>query len=146
MCVHVWHGTCGMIVWACTCRQMAEKEEEFRKKEEEKKRKEEEEEQEKDRKLRLENEKLRKERPKLLEELMKMDLDTTSIKSIKIIMEKMHVSHRGCLDRKDLKDRLLENVPELRIRQPRTRSHNSGASGEPCECWLEVLLLLGMYR
>lgn len=111
------------------CRQMAEKEEEFRKKEEERKRKEEEEEQEKDRKIRQENEKLRLERPKHLEELRKMDLDSTSIKSIKIIMEKMHVSHHGCLSRADLKERLMENVPELRIMKPRTRSRNSSTSG-----------------
>ncbi len=126
MCIHVKH----MDDYVSTCRQMAEKEEEFRKKEEEKKKKEEEEEQEKDRKLRLENEKLRQERPKHLEELLKMDLDNTSIKSIKTIMEKMHISHRGCLDRKDLKERLMENVPELRIRQTRTLTRNSSASGE----------------
>ena len=116
-----------------TCRQMAEKEEEFRKKEEEKKRKEEEEEKEKDRKRRLENEKLREERPKFLQELLQMDLDNCSIKSIKTIMDKMHVSHRGCLNRQDLKERLMENVPELRLgqkNQPRTRNSSSGGSGE----------------
>ena len=112
------------------CRQMAEKEEELRKKDEEKKRKEEEEEAEKDKKLRLENERLRKERPKYLEELLKMDLDSASIKNLKTMMEKMHVSHRGCLDRKDLKERLYENVPELRLGKPTAPPRNRSASGE----------------
>lgn len=134
MCVHMLMSDGCMSA----CRQMAEKEEEFRKKEEERKRKEEEEEKEKDRKLRLANERLREERPKFLQELLQMDLDNCSIKSIKTIMDKMHVSHRGCLNRADLKERLLENVPELRLgqnSQPRTRNSNSGASGELPISW-----------
>lgn len=97
---------------------MAEKEEAFKKKDEEKKRKEEEEEQERDQKLRLSNERLRQERPQRLEELLKMDLDSAPIKELKSIMEKMAISPRGCLNRKDLKEKLVDSVPELRLKAP----------------------------
>lgn len=94
---------------------MAEKEEEFKKKDDEKKKKEEKDEQERDQKLRLANERLRLERPQRLEELQKMDLDSAPIRELKSIMEKMGISSRGCLNRKDLKEKLMENVPELRL-------------------------------
>lgn len=97
---------------------MAVKEEEVKKKDEEKKQQEEKEELEKDHKLRLANERLRQERPQRLEELMKMDLDSAPIRELKNIMEKMRISSLGCLNRKDLKERLLDNVPELRLKQP----------------------------
>lgn len=94
---------------------MAEKEEAFKKIDEEKKKKEEQQEQEKDQKLRLANERLRQERPQHLEELRKMDLDHAPIRELKSIMERMGISPVGCLSRKDLKEKLLENVPELRL-------------------------------
>lgn len=101
----------------CINRQMAEKEEEFKKKEEEKKRNEEKEEQEKDLKLRLANEKRRQERPEHLSELFKINLDSAPIRELKGIMEKMGIPSLGCIDRKDLKEKLHANVPELRLRQ-----------------------------
>ena len=104
-----------ITVVSCLFRQMAEKEETFKKKDEEKRKKEEQEEQEKDQKLRLANERLRQERPQRLEELRKMDLDHAPIRELKSIMEKMGISSVGCLSRKDLKEKLLENVPELRL-------------------------------
>lgn len=97
-------------------RQMAEKEEEFKKLEEEKKKKEEEEEHQKDLKRRQANERIRKERPQHLEELLKMDLDSSSIRDIKAIMIKLGVSPHDCFERGDLKKKLIENVPELRIK------------------------------
>lgn len=107
---------------------MKEKEEEFQKKEEERKRKEE---QEKDQKVRLANEKLRQQRAEHLEELLEMNLDSSSNKELKVIMEKMVISYVGCLSKDDLKERLMENVPELRIRKSGYRSKsNSGNYGE----------------
>lgn len=106
-------------------RQMAEKEEAFKKKDEEKKRQEEKEEQDRDIKLRLANERLRQERPHRLEELLKMDLDSAPIRELKNIMEKMGISPRGCLNRKDLQEKLLESVPELRLKQQSESSPNS---------------------
>ena len=96
---------------------MAEKEEEYKKKDEEKKKKENQEEEEKEKKRRLAKEKLQQERPKHLEELRKMDLDKVSYKELKTMMTKMDISYVGCIDRKDLKEKLLENVPELRLQQ-----------------------------
>ena len=95
-------------------RQMAEKEEEFKKMEEEKKRNEEKGE---DMKRRLANDKRREERPQHLNELFKLNLDSAPIRELKAIMEKMGISPRGCIDRKDLKAKLHANVPELRLRQ-----------------------------
>ena len=117
---------------------MAEKEEEFKKLEEEKKKKEEEEEHQKDLKRRQANERIRKERPQHLEELLKMDLDSSSIRDIKAIMIKLGVSPHDCFERGDLKKKLIENVPELRIKisssspqksESNSRS-NSVSSGE----------------
>lgn len=98
-------------------REMSEKEEEFKKKDEEKKRKEEQEELDKDKKLRLAREKLQELRPEHLKELQQMNLDKAPIRELKGIMEKMGISPRGCISRKDLKEKLLENVPELRLQQ-----------------------------
>ena len=109
-----------------TRRQMAEKEEEFKKMEEEKKRSEEREEQEKDMKRRLANDKRREERPQHLSELFKLNLDTAPIRELKAIMEKMGISPRGCIDRKDLKEKLHANVPELRLRQGMKESQTNG--------------------
>jgi flagellar biosynthesis GTPase FlhF len=105
---------------------MAEKEEAFKKRDEEKKRKEELEEQEKDKKLRLANEKLRKERPQHLEELLRMDLESAPARELKGIMEKMGISSLGCLSKKDLKEKLMDGVPELRFRVSNESSPSSG--------------------
>ena len=109
---------------------MAEKEEEFKKKDEEKKEREEKEERERDQKLRAATERLRQERPKHLEELRKMNLDTSPIKELKGIMEKMCISSRGCISRKDLKEKLLESVPELRLEQLKSPDQLKDISGE----------------
>lgn len=132
---------CVRILQTCLCdmhvhvtyRQVAEKEEEMKKLEQEKKMKEEQQEQEKDRKRRLNNEKLRQERPQHLEELFKMDLDSATNKQLKAIMQKMGISFLGCLDRKDLKDKLMESVPELRLRQPDSQPKSSSPSNTPGE-------------
>ena len=106
---------------------MSEKEEEFKKKDEEKKRKEEQEELDKDKKLRLAREKLQELRPQHLEELRQINLDKAPIRELKGIMEKMGITSRGCISRKDLKEKLLENVPELRLQQS---GQLSGAPGK----------------
>ena len=105
---------------------MAEKEEEFKKMEEEKKRSEERKEQEKDMKRRFANDKRREERPQHLSELFKLNLDSAPIRELKAIMEKMGISPRGCIDRKDLKEKLHANVPELRLRQGMKESQSNG--------------------
>lgn len=107
-----------MLIINPALRQMAEKEEQFKMKDEERKKQEEKDGQERDQKLRAANERLRQERPQHLEELLKMDLDSAPNRELKNIMEKMAISSRGCLNRKDLKERLLESVPELRLKQP----------------------------
>lgn len=107
---------------------MKEKEEEFQKREEERIRKE----QEEDQKARLVRDKLRKQREDHLDELLQMDLDSSSVKELKVIMGKVGVSSVGCLSKQDLKDKLYKEVPELRISRSRPnapRSHNSSMSG-----------------
>ena len=114
------------------CRQLKEREEELKKKEDERARKEKEEEQEKDAKQRLLREQLRKQREEHKEELFKMDLDSSSVRELKVIMEKMGISSRGCLSKADLKEKLFDQVPELRIRSsgysPKSKSRNSSMS------------------
>ena len=118
---------------------MAEKEEEFRKKEEEK-RKKEEEENKKDQKRRQTLERIRLERPQHVEELLKMDLDSASIRDIKSIMVKMGVSTHDCFERADLKQKLMDNVPELRINTI-SSSRNSSMSGKCSEASWQLLMV-----
>lgn len=119
VCAPPWCGVVYIELSHAIFRQMSEREEEIKKTEEEKQRQEEEKEEKKD-KERCEAEKiLRMERPKNLEELLKMDLDTAKIRDIRNIMGKMGVSTHGCVERADLKKKLMDNVPELRIRSIR---------------------------
>lgn len=141
----------GHSLFYCCYRQMKEKEEEYKKKEEEKARREQEEEHEKDEKLRIAKEKLRKQKEEHLDELLKMDLDSSSIRELKAIMVKMGVSTVGCLSKQDLKEKLFDQVPELRIRRPgynpKPRSHNTSMSGKQhicmglCCTWFTAIIL-----
>ena len=45
-----------------------------------------------------------------------MDLDTAPIRDIKAIMIKLIIDSTGCIDRGDLKRKLIANVPELRMK------------------------------
>lgn len=79
---------------------------------------------ERDKKLRLAKEKLREMRPQHLEELRKMNLDSAPAKDIKNIMEKMHISTVGCINRSDLKEKLMQSVPELKFSDTSTPAGN----------------------
>jgi len=69
-----------------------------------------------------------------MDELLKMNLDTASVKELKAIMEKMVISSRGCLNKADLKEKLNAEIPTLRISksgfESTSSSHNSSGSGE----------------
>ena len=53
---------------------------------------------------------------------MKLDLDKAPIKEIKAIMIKMGISSYGCVEREDLRKKLIENVPELKFEIDRKQS------------------------
>ena len=95
---------------------------------EEKKHQEEEEERRKAEKRKRNAEYRKETRPQHLEELLKMDLDTASIRDIKAIMIKMGISPHDCLERSDMKKKLRENVPELRMRSESVTSMSSQSS------------------
>ena len=109
-------------------RELAEKEEKTRKDEEEKKKQEEEEQRKIDDKRKRTTEMRREARPQHLEELLKMDLNSASVRDIKAIMIKMGISPHDCFERADLKKKLKENVPELRIALERQQSSASISS------------------
>ena len=70
----------------------------------------------------------RESRPQHLEELLKMDLDSVSIRAIKDIMIRMGISPHDCFERRDLKKKLVDNVPELRMAMERRASISSQSS------------------
>lgn len=107
---------------------MAEREEKVLKEAEDKKRQEEEEQKKRHEKIKKSAEIRRESRPQHLEELLKMDLDTASIKDMKAIMIKMGISPHDCFEKTDLKKKLLESVPELRIATERKGSISSRGS------------------
>ena len=72
----------------------------------------------------------RESRPQHLEELLKMNLDTDSIRNIKDIMIRMGISPHDCFERSDLKKKLVENVPELRREIERRASLASQSSSD----------------
>ena len=119
-----------LFSWFCFCcyRELAEKEEKARKEVEEKKRQEEEEEKRRDEKRKRNAEYRRETRPHHLEELLKMDLDTAPIRDIKAIMIKMGISPHDCLERSDMKRKVRENVPELRMTMEKSESFQSMSS------------------
>lgn len=107
---------------------MAEREEKALKEVEDKKRQEEEEQKKRHEKIKKSAEIRRESRPQNLEELLKMDLDTASSKDMKAIMIKMGISPHDCFEKADLKKKLLENVPELRMAIERKESISSRGS------------------
>ncbi len=70
-------------------------------------------------------EKRREDRPKHLRELLKMDLDTAPARDLKATMIKMGIPLRGCVEKADLKKKLIESVPELRMEVERRASEAS---------------------
>ena len=95
---------------------------------EEKKRQEEEEEKRRDEKRKRNAEYRKETRPQHLDELLRMDLDSAPIRDIKGIMIKMGISPHDCLERSDMKKKLRENVPELRMRTESVTSMSSQSS------------------
>lgn len=67
-------------------------------------------------------------RPQHLEELRKMNLDSAPAKDIKNIMEKMHISTVGCINRSDLKEKLVRSVPELKFTSATTTTTTTADS------------------
>ena len=59
-----------------------------------------------------------------------MDLDSAPIREIKAIMIKLGISPHDCFERSDLKKKLIQNVPELRIHIERRASAASTSSVE----------------
>ncbi len=93
------------------------KKEEEKKQEEERKRKEGEEELERKRKdVREAEEKLRQERPGHIRDLLAMDLEQASAGQMKRMMKNLGISSTGCVEKQDLRRKLIESVPELRIK------------------------------
>ena len=117
-----------------------EQEEKVLKEAEDKKRQEEEEQKKRHEKIKKSAEIRRESRPQHLEELLKMDLDTASIKDMKAIMIKMGISFYDCLERGDLKKKLLERVPELRIATERKGSISSRGSASG-----KIMLFIQLY-
>jgi hypothetical protein len=104
-------------------------EEESKKREEEEKAKKEAEERRKEEEKKRQTAKERSEkRPQYLQELLKMDLDSMPVRDIKAIMIKLGVSPHGCVERKDLTKKLMENVPELRRKVEEEQRRASTAS------------------
>ena len=96
--------------------------------EDEKKRKEEEEQQKLEQKRMRASEIRREARPQHLEELMRMDLDKSSSKELKQIMLNMGIATHDCFEKSDLKKKLIDNVPELRMEMERRKSSSSQTS------------------
>ncbi|CAI7991881.1 Serine/threonine-protein kinase PINK1, mitochondrial [Geodia barretti] len=104
-------------------------EEESKKREEEEKAKKEEEERRKEAEKKRQTAKERSEkRPQYLQELLKMDLDSVPVRDMKAVMIKLGVSPHDCFERKDLKKKLMENVPELRRKIEEEQRRASTAS------------------
>ena len=57
-----------------------------------------------------------------------MDLDSVSIRALKDIMIRMGISPHDCFERRDLKKKLIDNVPELRMAMERRASTTSQSS------------------
>ena len=57
-----------------------------------------------------------------------MDLDSVSIRALKDIMIRMGISPHDCFERRDLKKKLIDNVPELRMAMERKASLTSQSS------------------
>lgn len=107
-------------------RQLKEQEEELKKKEEERRKKEEEEKQERNQQRLFANKKLQEQREKHMDELLRMNLESASARELKDIMEKMGVSDRGCLSKADLREKLINSIPELKFRKSaQSRSRNN---------------------
>lgn len=64
----------------------------------------------------------RKDRPQHLQELLKMDLDTAPVRDLRAIMIKMGIPYHDCVEKSDMKERLIDRVPELRMEIERKAS------------------------
>ncbi len=73
-------------------------------------------------------EKRRRERPQHLQELLKMDLDAASVRDLRAMMIKMGIPFQDCVEKSDMKRKLIDNVPELRMEMDRRASSASISS------------------
>ena len=98
-----------------------EQEEAERKTNEERERKKKENEEEelrrrKEKEVREAEEKLREERPKHIQELLSVDVESASAGQLKKMMRNLGISSTGCVEKQDLRKKLVDSVPELRIK------------------------------
>ena len=98
-------------------REVAQREEQRRREEAEKKRKEEEEQRAKEEARRREEEVRRQNRPQAVEELLGIDVEVAPVRVTKEVMAKLGISTTDCLNREDLKRKLMDSVPEYRQAQ-----------------------------
>jgi len=103
--------------------------EEEKKQEEDRKKKEEEEELERKRKEAQEaEERLKQERPGHVRDLLAMDLEQASAGQMNRMMRNLGISSMGCVEKQDLRKKLVESVPELRIKMG---SKTQASSSQP---------------
>jgi len=98
-----------------------EQEEAERKTKEERERKQKENEEEelrrkKQKEAREAEEKLREDRPRHIQELLSMDIESASAGQLKKMMKNLCISTTGCVEKQDLRKKLVDSVPELRIK------------------------------
>ena len=122
-------------------RVVEERKEEEMKLEAEKKKKEEEE-LLKRKEAREAEEKLLRERPMHVQDLLAMDLDQASAGQLKRMMKNLGISTTGCVEKQDLKKKLVESVPELRIKMgDKTQGNASRVASSK-----NLILVLGSYK
>ena len=92
--------------------------------------KEEEEHKKQDRQKMLDNERRKQAaRPQHIAQLKKLDLKTAPIRQIKTIMQEMGIDMRGCIERGELVERLMDCCPELRLSQKQPQRAPVSAEG-----------------
>ncbi len=61
-------------------------------------------------------ENLKKERPGHIKELLALDLEVASAGQMMKMMRNLGINSVGCVEKQDLKIKLIESIPELRIK------------------------------